>query len=138
MLVSRDGGITWVLQRHGVREQDIINEERLGRAKEHLAELQEQLDAFEGDDEARAELETALEIARDIAVNCAPLPVAMHKRLLWRGQDTSLAELAALESRALNYTMTRPDAVEGGLAYFERRSPNWTGSIANDWPDWLN
>ena len=81
-------------------------------------------------------LDTALEIARDIAVNCAPLPVGLHKHLLWRGLDTSLGELAALESRALNYTMTRPDAVEGGMAYFERRAPNWSGRISEDWPDW--
>lgn len=83
-------------------------------------------------------LETALEIARDIAVNCAPMAVGLHKRLLWQGHDLSLQELAALESRALNHTMTQADAVEGGMAYFERRPPNWSGSIAKDWPDWLN
>lgn len=82
-------------------------------------------------------LATAMEIARDIAVNCAPLPVAMHKALLWRGLDMQLPELAALESRALNHTMTRPDAVEGGMAYFERRPPKWTGSVADEWPDWM-
>lgn len=82
-------------------------------------------------------LDTALEIARDIAVNCAPVPVAMHKRLLWRGLDMELGELAALESRALNHTMTQPDAVEGGMAYFERRDPRWTGSVKSGWPDWM-
>ncbi len=82
-------------------------------------------------------LDTALEIARDIAVNCAPLPVALHKALLWRGQDVGLGKLATLESRALNYTMAQPDAVEGGVAYFERREPNWTGRVGIDWPKWL-
>jgi len=82
-------------------------------------------------------LDTAMEIARDIAVNCAPLPVGLHKSLLWRGLDMSMGELAALESQALNHSMTKPDAVEGGMAYFERREPAWTGSIANDWPAWL-
>jgi enoyl-CoA hydratase/carnithine racemase len=83
-------------------------------------------------------LETALEIARDIAVNCAPLPVGLHKQLLWRGLDMDLAGVAALESRALNYTMTKPDAVEGGMAYFERRAPKWSGSVSKDWPEWLD
>lgn len=83
-------------------------------------------------------LETALEIARDIAANCAPVPVAMHKALLWRALDMNMPELAALESRALNHTMTMPDAVEGGMAYFERRPANWTGSIVKDWPDWMS
>lgn len=83
-------------------------------------------------------LETALEIARDIAANCAPLPVAMHKTLLWQGLDMNMAELAARESRALNHTMTKPDAVEGGMAYFERRPPNWSGSVTGDWPQWMD
>ena len=82
-------------------------------------------------------LDTAMEIARDIAVNCAPLAVGLHKRLLWRGMDMSLPQLAGVESRALNHSMTRPDAVEGGMAYFERRAPNWSGSVINDWPEWL-
>ena len=83
-------------------------------------------------------LETALEIARDIAVNCAPVAVGLHKHLMWRGLDMSRSELAAMESRALNHTMTKPDAVEGGMAYFERRPPSWSGRISRDWPDWLD
>jgi len=82
-------------------------------------------------------LDTAMEIARDIAVNCSPLTVALHKRLLWQGLDMSRAELAALESRALNHTMSKPDAIEGGMAYFERRTPQWSSSPARDWPAWL-
>lgn len=82
-------------------------------------------------------LDTALEIARDISVNCAPLPVGLHKHLLWRALSVSPGELAALESRALNHTMSTQDAVEGGLAYVERRAPQWTASINSDWPDWL-
>lgn len=82
-------------------------------------------------------LETALEIARDIAVNCAPLPVGLHKNLLWRGLATSLNDIASRESMALNHTMSTPDAIEGGAAYVERRSPNWRASISRDWPKWL-
>jgi enoyl-CoA hydratase/carnithine racemase len=83
-------------------------------------------------------LETAMEIARDIASNCAPLVAGMHKRLVWQGMDLGLAELAEKESRALNYTMTRPDAIEGGMAYFERRAPNWSSSVSGDWPEWMD
>lgn len=80
---------------------------------------------------------TALEIARDISINCAPLPVGLHKHLLWRGLTMSLGEVAALESRSLNHTMSNPDAVEGGLAYIERRTPEWTAKLSEDWPPWL-
>jgi enoyl-CoA hydratase/carnithine racemase len=82
-------------------------------------------------------LETAIAIARDISTHCAPLPVGIHKHLLWRGLAVSLAEVAALETRALNHTMSTADAVEGGLAYIERRTPRWSASINKDWPCWL-
>jgi len=82
-------------------------------------------------------LETALEIARDISINCAPLPVGLHKQLLWRGLAMGLNELAELETRALNHTMATQDAVEGGMAYVERRVPQWSASISQDWPDWM-
>lgn len=82
-------------------------------------------------------LATALEIARDISTHCAPLPVGLHKHLLWQGLSMTLGELASLESRALNHTMSTRDAVEGGLAYLERRTPRWSASINTDWPDWL-
>ena len=83
-------------------------------------------------------LDTALEIARDIAVNAAPLAVAMHKRLLWQGLDMSYSDLAAKERRCLNLSMSKADAVEGGMAYFERRTPNWTGQLDADWPEWMD
>ncbi len=82
-------------------------------------------------------LTTALEIAGDIATYCSPLTVGIHKRLLWRGLDMSLGELAAEESRALNHTMAKPDAIEGGMAYFEKRVPDWSSSVSRDWPKWL-
>jgi enoyl-CoA hydratase/carnithine racemase len=83
-------------------------------------------------------LETAMEIARDMVANAAPLAMGMHKRLLWRGLDSSYAELAAQESRCLDYSMSKADAIEGGMAYLERRAPRWSGSIAGDWPEWMD
>ncbi|WP_076000338.1 enoyl-CoA hydratase/isomerase family protein [Pseudohalioglobus lutimaris] len=83
-------------------------------------------------------LATALEIARDIAVNSAPMAVAMHKRLLWQGLHMTYNGLAEKESRALNFTMSKPDAIEGGMAWFERREPVWQGSLAEDWPAWMD
>jgi hypothetical protein len=66
------------------------------------------------------------------------LPVGLHKLLLWRGLAMNLGELARIETLALNHTMSTPDAVEGGLAYFERRTPQWRASITRDWPKWLS
>lgn len=86
---------------------------------------------------ATAVLETALELAHEIRVHCAPLPVGLHKHLLWRGLAMRLPEVAALESQALLHTMSTPDAVEGGLAYMERRMPRWSAHLNRDWPPWL-
>ncbi len=82
-------------------------------------------------------LATALEIAGDISANCAPLPVGLHKQLLWRGLAMTMGALARMETRALNHTMSTRDAVEGGAAYLEHRTPQWSASINRDWPTWL-
>lgn len=82
-------------------------------------------------------LETALEIANDMARNCSPLVMGLHKRLLWKGLNLSLPELIDEETRALHHSMAQPDAIEGGMAYFERREPHWQSSVGKDWPDWM-
>ncbi len=79
-------------------------------------------------------LDTALEIARDMAVNCSPLVMGMHKRLLWQGLDMRRDALVEWETRALHDTLARPDAMEGGMAWFEKRPPNWSSRVPRDWP----
>lgn len=83
-------------------------------------------------------LDTALEIASDMVANAAPLAMGMHKRLLWQGLDMSYGAVAAKENCCLHYSMSRADAVEGGMAYIERRTPNWSGRLGSDWPEWID
>ena len=83
-------------------------------------------------------LDTAMELARDIAANCAPLVMGLHKRLMWRAPDLGQQDYIDLETRALKHSMGRPDAIEGGMAYFEKRPPNWTASVSGEWPDWMD
>ncbi|NND67569.1 MAG: crotonase [Halioglobus sp.] len=83
-------------------------------------------------------LDTAMELARDFAVNCSPLVMGLHKRLLWRAPDMGQQDYIDLETRALKYSMGRPDAIEGGMAYFEKRPPDWTASVSGEWPDWMD
>ncbi len=82
-------------------------------------------------------LDTALEVARDMAVNCSPLVMAMHKKLLWKSGDISLGDMIALETKALHHSMGLPDAVEGGMAYFEKRAPQWSVGVSESWPGWM-
>jgi len=49
----------------------------------------------------------------------------------------SLPEFIKLETRALHHSMGRPDAIEGGMAWFEKRAPRWRSSVRQDWPEFL-
>lgn len=72
-------------------------------------------------------LPAALELARDIAANTAPMSVAFSKRLLWDSWDLSRAEVEARETEDHHVLMAHPDAREGVMAFLERRPPRWTG-----------
>lgn len=80
-------------------------------------------------------LALATSIAKDMAVNCAPQVMGLHKQLLWGGLSQNADEAIARESLALNHSMRNPDALEGGVAYFEKRAPSWQGSVNDDWPE---
>jgi enoyl-CoA hydratase/carnithine racemase len=82
-----------------------------------------------------AVLGAAFAMARDIAVNTAPLSVALSKRILWSDPPLTAEETDRLETDYHRVVMGREDAVEGVLAYLERREPRWTLSPTNDWPD---
>jgi len=81
-------------------------------------------------------LPAALEIARDIAVHTAPVSVAITKKLLWQSPMLSPAQTEALETVMHNHIMGKDDAIEGVMAYIERRDPQWKLRLSSDWPDW--
>jgi enoyl-CoA hydratase/carnithine racemase len=81
-------------------------------------------------------LDSARETARDIAVNTAPLSVAVTKRLLWEGANLTPAEVGQRETDLHHHLMGRDDAIEGVMAWLERREPRWKGSVRKDWPRW--
>ncbi len=80
-------------------------------------------------------LPAALEIARDIAVNTAPLSTALTKRLFWSQLESSdrLASRAE-ELDFVRWTMEQPDFREGMTAFLEKRPPRWTCTSADDLP----
>ncbi|MCV6974012.1 enoyl-CoA hydratase/isomerase family protein [Mycobacterium bourgelatii] len=80
-------------------------------------------------------LEHAMTVARDIAVNVAPMSAALSKRLLW---DTMLKgytarQVADLETKLHHRVMGGADAREGVEAFLQRRVPRWSGSVSKDW-----
>ena len=81
-------------------------------------------------------LPEAMKLARDIATNAAPLPVAIAKKLIWEGIGFDLAEWREREAELFRFTVLHPDAAEGTIAFFEKRDPKWAGSISKEFPDW--
>jgi len=81
-------------------------------------------------------LEAALEIARDVAENTAPVSVAVTKKLLWESSGMSAAEVEHAETELHRHLMGKPDAIEGPVAFLERRKPDWKLKVSKDWPEW--
>lgn len=81
-------------------------------------------------------LPAAMEIARDIAVNTAPVSVALAKRMLWEGLNMGVDEMIAAEGRIINSLAGSADAAEGVRAFFEKRTPQWSMTLADDLDDY--
>ena len=73
-------------------------------------------------------------MATDIATNTAPLSVALSKRLLWEARSLDRDEVGARETAYHHLVMGRPDALEGVMAFLERRKPAWSLAVPRDWP----
>jgi enoyl-CoA hydratase/carnithine racemase len=79
-------------------------------------------------------LPAALDLAHEIAVHTAPVSVAASKRILWLDPPPSGAEVDRVEREVHLRVMGGPDAREGALAFLERRDPEWSMTLADDWP----
>ena len=82
-------------------------------------------------------LPAAMDIARDIAVNVAPMSAALSKRLLWQsiGRNYSPERVAELETDMHLRVMGTHDAAEGVRAFADRREPQWQSSLSRDWQE---
>ncbi len=80
-------------------------------------------------------LPAALERARDIAQNTAPVSVALSTRLLWAGLTASIPEMREREDQIFAWIGNQPDAREGVVSFLERRPPEWKLSPSRDLPD---
>jgi len=78
-------------------------------------------------------LDAALELARDIARNTAPLSVAYSKHVLWQSFELDPEQVERLETEYHHHLMGAPDAREGVMAFLERRPPEWAGRLSTDW-----
>lgn len=82
-------------------------------------------------------LEAAQARARDIAINAAPMSVAISKRLLWEGMTSSVPEMLRREGELFAWLGNQLDAREGVLSFLEKRPPEWKLSVRDDMPESL-
>ena len=69
-------------------------------------------------------LPAAQAMARDYA-NTAPASVAITKRLLWKGLDSSPEAMMKAEGPAFAWLGNQVDAKEGVMSFLEKRDPEW-------------
>ncbi|SPM38898.1 Enoyl-CoA hydratase/carnithine racemase [Mycobacterium numidiamassiliense] len=77
----------------------------------------------------------ALDMARDIAVNVAPMSAALCKRLLW---DSAIhgytpRQVATLETLLHHRVMGTADAREGVAAFVDKRPPQFSSRLSSEW-----
>jgi enoyl-CoA hydratase/carnithine racemase len=81
-------------------------------------------------------LDVAMDLARDIATNTAPVSVALTKRVLWQFLETDdRATSHTRQSKMFRWTGQQPDSKEGVMAFVEKRDPQWTMSKTGDYPE---
>ncbi|MBP5749197.1 MAG: enoyl-CoA hydratase/isomerase family protein [Firmicutes bacterium] len=79
--------------------------------------------------------ERAVEIAKEIAVNCAPVSVALCRQMIYQMAGARWPMTAhKLESVSYHYIGVSPDALEGAASFLEKRPPEWKMDPAKDMP----
>jgi enoyl-CoA hydratase/carnithine racemase len=68
----------------------------------------------------------AVELAERIAAN-APLAVRYSKSVMTRAAEVSESEGWSINDEAVGVVFTSADAMEGPIAFAEKRAPKWQG-----------
>lgn len=80
----------------------------------------------------------ARELATEIAVNCAPMSIAVTKSMLYQflaGSDLDSVE--RVNTEYFKWLGRQPDAAEGVTSFLEKRPPEWKLSVPADLPDFF-
>jgi len=77
-------------------------------------------------------LDVAIERAREMATMSAPLSMAISKRLLW--ESMGVQAMQDRENPLFDWVAEQDDSVEGVASFLEKRDPDWSLSVATDFP----
>ena len=84
---------------------------------------------------AEALLPRARELAAEIAENTSPMSVALSRQLLWKMLGASHPmEAHRIDSKALQFMGSGPDAHEGVDSFLEKRPPQFKLKVSSDLP----
>jgi enoyl-CoA hydratase/carnithine racemase len=75
-------------------------------------------------------------IAREIADNTSGVSIALARQMMWKmlGADHPMAA-HEIDSRAIDYMGSGPDAYEGVQSFLEKRAPQFSMKVSEDMPD---
>lgn len=81
-------------------------------------------------------LPAAKALAREIAENCAPVSIALTRKMLYDYLTRSdVEEMERQNHRYFMWAAGQPDAGEGVAAFLEKRPPAWKMKVPGDLPD---
>ncbi|MGJ9457802.1 crotonase/enoyl-CoA hydratase family protein [Oceanobacillus sp. CF4.6] len=81
-------------------------------------------------------LDTARNLAREIAENTSAMSVALNRQLMWKMLGTSHPMIShKIESKFIYWMGKNADVKEGMNAFLEKRKPNFTMNVSSDMPD---
>lgn len=79
---------------------------------------------------------TVRTLAEDIALNAAPVSVALTKRLIWHNlTESDMRHAEDVEGRLFWWAGSQPDAREGVSAFLQKRPPDWKMKPSTDFPE---
>lgn len=70
-------------------------------------------------------MSSAIAYAEDIAANVAPTSIAVMKRQVWEGLQSTMADSNAAADEAMAASLRRPDFKEGVASFVEKRPPQF-------------
>ena len=81
-------------------------------------------------------LDVALEVARELTSDAAPVSVALTRQLLWRMAGApSPVDAHHADSKAIYYRGQSADVYEGVTAFLEKREPEFPNTVSKDLPE---